>query len=340
MDLRSSLHAIGDVSQVGEARRAAARLAVVAGLDEDAAGRAAILVTELANNLHKHAREGVILLRTVPGPRSGIEIVSVDKGPGMADVEKCFRDGFSTGGTPGTGLGAVARMSDCHEVYSQEGAGTVLVAQVLEKGRIGAVGQPHSSRAEIGSVALPVRTETVSGDNWAHLVHKNRERILVADGLGHGPLAAEASDEARRVFEERPEQSLPQVLDALHGALKKTRGAAVAIAELDFDAETAQFAGVGNIAGAILHQGLSRSMVSQNGTVGHEMRTVQCFQYPFRQGAVLVMHSDGLQSKWDLRGQPGLLMRHPSLVSALLWRDFTRGRDDVSVVVARERRQS
>jgi hypothetical protein len=81
-------------------------------------------------------------------------------------------------------------------------------------------------------------------------------------------------------------------------------------------------------------------MVSQNGTVGHEMRTVQSYQYPFRTGSVLIMHSDGLQTRWDLRSRHGLLRRHPALVSAVLWRDYTRGRDDVCVVVARERERS
>jgi len=50
---------------------------------------------------------------------------------------------------------------------------------------------------------------------------------------------------------------------------------------------------------------------------------------------MLVLHSDGLVSHWSLDAYPGLAARDPSLIAGILYRDFTRGRDDVTVVVAK-----
>lgn len=335
-DLRSIAHSIQEPTQVGEARRGAALLGAQAGLDEQAAGRLAIIVTELANNLYKHAREGAIVLRALHSGPPSIEVLAVDKGPGMEDLGKCFQDGYSTGGTPGTGLGSIARLADFHDVYSAPG-GTVVLAHVAGK----VPGLPNcvtpNPRVEVGPVTLPFKGETRCGDNWSHLSLADCERLFVADGLGHGPEAAEASDEARRIFESGAGRPLPELMDYLHRSLKRTRGAAVAIAEIDLRAGVVRYVGAGNISGTILHKGEMRSLVSQNGTVGHEIRTIQEFEYPWAPGSILVMNSDGLQSRWDLRNYPGLANHHPSVLSAVLWRDFTRGRDDVAVISLREK---
>lgn len=331
-DARSVFCPVHDSTQVGEARRAVAQLAERMNLDETVAGKAAILVTELANNLHKHAREGVILLRRANGRTPVLEILAVDKGPGMEDVEKCFRDGFSTIGTPGTGLGSVIRLADRWDIYSAVGNGTMLMAQVGTRSVT-----PQDSQLEVGSVTLPIKGEQECGDNWAHIWNTSRERIMVADGLGHGQDAAEAADEAENIFREREGHALPDVMLAIHRALQKTRGAAVALAELDFERRVIRYVGVGNIAATVLHAGTTRSLVSHNGTAGHEARKIQEFQYPWPEGALLVMNSDGLLTRWDLNKYPGLASRHPSLVAALLWRDFARGRDDTTSVAVRDK---
>ena len=329
---RSVAIPILDSTGVGEARRGAAQMAERAALDESAAGKLAILVTELAGNLHKHAREGSLLLRRVNTGEPGIEILAVDKGPGMADVGKCFRDGYSTIGTPGTGLGSVVRLADRWDVYSQEGVGTVLMAQVggLNRGGVG-------SRFDVGAVTLPMTKGEPCGDNWAHLWNPSRERVMLADGLGHGEYAAEAADEAERIFRDKEGYALPDVMQAIHNGLKKTRGAAVTLLEMDFERRLVRCVGVGNISAVILHAGATRSMVSHNGTVGHEARKIQEFQYAWPEGSLLIFNSDGLLTKWELGKYSGLTMRQPSLTAGVLWRDFKRGRDDITVVAMKER---
>jgi Stage II sporulation protein E (SpoIIE) len=160
--------------------------------------------------------------------------------------------------------------------------------------------------------------------------------LMVADGLGHGPLAAQASLDAVRVFREHATRGPGEILERVHPALRATRGAAIGIAEVDFSGRSLRFAGVGNIAATIFANGTSRSTVSQNGTVGHTMRRIQEFDYPFPSGALLVMHSDGLATHWQLGRYAGLEARHPALIAAVLYRDFTRERDDVTVLAARE----
>jgi anti-sigma regulatory factor (Ser/Thr protein kinase) len=310
-------------------------MAGAAGLDENEAGKLAILVTELANNLHKHAREGTILLRRIPTSPGGVEVLSVDRGPGMADVEKCFRDGFSTRGTPGTGLGSVVRLADGWDVYSSLGTGTVVVAEIHSKQK--GKSAEGRSRLQFGAVSVPLRGETRSGDTWAQHAKAPFERVMVADGLGHGILAAEAADEAASILEESQAGTLPELMNSMHNALRKTRGAAVALAEFDTTRRVIRYVGVGNISATILHAGTTRSLVSQNGIVGHEARKIQEFQYPWPEGATLVMNSDGLTSRWDVAKYPGLAHRHPSLLAGALWRDFTRGRDDATVLVVREK---
>ena len=104
---------------------------------------------------------------------------------------------------------------------------------------------------------------------------------------------------------------------------------------IDFTTRILTFAGVGNIAGAIIGPTSRQGLVSLSGTLGHEVRKVRAFEYPWPTGATLVMHSDGLGTQWDIGRYPGLATRHPALVAGILYRDFRRVRDDVTVVVIR-----
>jgi hypothetical protein len=183
------------------------------------------------------------------------------------------------------------------------------------------------------AVCLPNPGEEISGDSWAVAVSVERTVLMVADGLGHGPLAATASRAAADTFEASAAHAPSEILQEIHGALRSTRGAAVAIAEVDSAARSIRYTGVGNISGAIVVDGATRQMVSHNGTVGHDARRIQEFEYPFPARARLVMHSDGLGTHWRADRYAGLWRRHPSLVAGVLYRDFVRGRDDVTVVV-------
>jgi anti-sigma regulatory factor (Ser/Thr protein kinase) len=321
-----------DPSGVAEARHRAGVLAGAAKLDATAAGALAIAVTEAAGNIVKHAGRGKVLLRTLErGKLAGVEALALDHGPGITSIAGSMRDGHSTAGSPGTGLGALQRLTTDLEIWSKPGKGAVLRFEVWPKGAV--VGPPAGF--SLGAVNVPKPGETECGDDWAVVETPRGLVVFVVDGLGHGPDAARAAHAAVRAAVKHAAMKPGEILDAVHAALASTRGAAAAVALLDPRKELCIFSGVGNIAAGIIHDGSTRNMVSHNGILGHQVRKVQEFQYPFRPGALFLAHSDGLATRWDLGSYPGLEMRHPALVAAVLYRDFVRGRDDVTVVAVR-----
>jgi anti-sigma regulatory factor (Ser/Thr protein kinase) len=328
-----SLFLLDERSQVGNARRAAMALAETAGFDTEHAGKVGLAVTEVATNVLKHAGNGQLLLRALRSDEiNGIEIIALDKGPGIADVAASLRDGHSTSGTMGAGLGALSRLSEGFEIFTQPGRGTAVRLEFWAK--------PLPSRArpiEYGALCIPKQGEPVSGDGWSVAERRDELAVLVADGLGHGLNAHEAARAATETFQAHSKDEPGAILEACHGALARTRGAAVATARVIASAERGIFAGVGNIVSRVEASTANRHLVSHNGTVGHTMRKLQEFAFPWPRGALLILHSDGLGTHWDLGTYAGLSARHPALIAAVLYRDYDRGRDDVSVVVIRNR---
>ncbi len=320
---------VEEASAAASVRRSAERLAAGLGLSERRVADLAIVVAEVAGNLVKHADQGFMHLRAVrTEAEAGVELISVDSGPGMADVTRALSDGHSTAGTLGIGLGAVVRQTTWMDLHSVPGKGTVLAAQVWPAER------PQSSWA--AGLIRPITGETVSGDGFAVRDVDGRLLLMMCDGLGHGPLAARVAQEATRVFGLLAPMPLTGTLEALHRALGHTRGAALAVAELEADCTRVRYAGLGNISGTIVSgDGSRRGLVSLPGIVGHQKRQIREYEYPFPPGAVLVMHSDGLVERWKPADVPGLFTHSPQVIAATLLRDAGTRRDDAGVLVAR-----
>lgn len=324
---------VTEETQVGEARRAAVAAATGLGFGEVDAGRVAIVATELATNLIKHGGGGELLVGTFDDRTgTGVECLALDKGRGIADFADSRLDGNSTVGTQGTGLGAIARGSHVFDIYSRPGTGTAILVRCKQGWPTQAATEPEPIS---GAVNLPMPGETACGDAWCIKTHSHGFKLMVADGLGHGPIAAEASGVAVRVFDAEHARAPGEILNIMHNALRSTRGAAVSICDLDSRRGDALYAGIGNVAGALVSGGVTRRMVSHNGTVGLVARKFQEFSYPFEGEPLVILCSDGLGTRWDLADYPGLAARHPTLIAGVLYRDFTRGRDDVGVLVAR-----
>jgi anti-sigma regulatory factor (Ser/Thr protein kinase) len=336
-ELDDACIAIREQTDSAQLRRTALALAAGLSFDETLSGKVALVVTEAAKNLLKHAGGGQVILRPLEsGGVAGIEVLALDKGPGIANVTRSFEDGYSTAGTAGTGLGAIARLSHEIDIYTRPGQGTVLMAQIWNRNG-GGTRPAAAPRFRVGGVCIPLPGETQSGDGWLFQEDIRGGRITMADGLGHGADAAVASRAAVRTAREQTQASAPDLLERIHGALRPTRGAAVAVAELDGQAQVVRFAGVGNIGAAVVPlSGPVRRLVSYAGTAGHQARKIQEFTYPWDARSLLVMHSDGLISHWSFDAYPGLILRHPSVIAGVLYRDYVRGKDDVTVVVAQE----
>jgi anti-sigma regulatory factor (Ser/Thr protein kinase) len=321
---------IDDPSRVAEARRVAMKIAREEGLDQASVGSAELVATEMATNLLKHAKGGEIQVTRVSGQGApGVDIISIDRGPGIGSIEECLRDGHSATGTAGTGLGAISRLSRAFDAYSEPGKGTVILARV---------GAAQSAEADmiVGFAGRPVSGEDLSGDSWAMRRDGGISLFIVADGLGHGLQAAEASAEAIVAFKTSKDTDPTPVIQRVHRALRGTRGAAVAVASVDRNRQIVRYAGIGNISGVVVSPAKTQFMISHNGTAGHEATHFQEFTYPFPKTSLLIMHSDGLNTSWNLGSYPGLQARHPSVIGGTLYRDAARNRDDVCVVVAKD----
>ena len=330
---------IDEQSQIGAARRCAVTLGHTHALSPDAVGRLAIVVTEAATNIVRHAGFGVIVLRAMlAGQTAGIEVLALDKGPGIPDVERAMRDGYSTIGTSGRGLGGIQRLAEVFGIYSQRGTGTALLARIGERPRSSSHARPVASLDDrVGVVCVPLRGELECGDAWRIIAGRGRISVLLVDGLGHGPEAAIAASAATTEFSRLAHGSPDAALVALDAALRETRGAALSVAVMDEVEGTTRFSGVGNVDGRILAGGATQHLVPQSGIVGHGMPKPRSTDASWPAGGRLVLHSDGILARWRPESYPGLTTAHPALLAGVIYRDFARDRDDATVFVLGDR---
>lgn len=313
---------IEDVSQVGHARRTAQQLAEQLGFDETDAGRVALVATELASNILKHADHGELHLRATGN--QGVEMIAVDRGQGF-DLDSCLVDGFSTGGTQGIGMGAISRVAQVFDVYA-DSRGTAMLARLY----------PRASGAKdirYGVSQHSLHHDPACGDAWHLAIQPGRFAVMMADGLGHGSEAEKAARAGEEVFAQDAFLDANVLFNDMHIGMTGTRGAAMAVVQYDATAGSLRFTGVGNIGASLIGLGKSRGLASHPGIVGVQFRKAQPFDYAEVSGQLLILYSDGLQSRWNLADYPGLFHRHPALIAAILHRDFCRGRDDVTVFV-------
>lgn len=334
----STVIRIEDESNVGSARRSAAALSARAELGETERGAFAVIVTEATTNLARHANDGMVVLRVVgTPPTAGVELLALDSSPGIHDIDRALTDGYSTTGTAGHGLGAIRRMASEFDIYSNPDGGTALLARIWPA----SVTQQHAARTPCfvdGVVCTPMAGEWTCGDGWSLTRTADGMRAVLVDGLGHGVEAARAADEALRIAHECSDCAPARLIETAHGPLRSTRGAAIAVAEIVASQRTLRFAGIGNISGAITSGDETRNLASYNGTVGVALRKVHELEYPWPDGACLLMYSDGITTRARVDAYPGLATRHPALVAGVIFRDFYRGRDDATVLAVRERR--
>lgn len=331
------------------ARGASAALARRIGLNSHRSAEVALAVTEAATNLRRHAVDGALLLRALrTETEAGVEFLTVDSGPGMADVAASLTDGISTAGTLGIGLGAVSRLADHFDVHSLPGRGTVMVAQFWSRtaDAQGRTGSSLAGTSVVSGLTRPISGETSCGDAWAARTEDGTKTfgagerpallVMMCDGLGHGPLAARASEAAVQAFHRTPAVDPEGIVTAVHRALVGTRGGAVAVARVDPDAGRLTYCGIGNISGFLVGNGSRRTLLSVPGIVGVNMRRLRVFEEPLSKGSALVMHSDGLTERWDPAAIPGLLYHPPLVMAGQLLREAGVRRDDAGVVVLKD----
>ncbi|MES2830395.1 MAG: anti-sigma regulatory factor [Pseudomonadota bacterium] len=330
--------AMAHASEISAARRHGQVLADEAGIGSIQAGKLAIAVTEAGTNILKHAVEGwLVISAATQNGCAGVEVLALDIGEGIANIGQSLRDGVSTSGTAGTGLGAMRRLSDTFDLYSAPAQGTAVYmfigaapsTDMLPEGMMQALPQ----RLQAGAVCLPVAGEDQCGDDWDLEQDQHGATIVVVDGLGHGPGAATAAHAAVASVRRSADKTPITMMQAMHTALAPTRGAAAAVARLTFNDDNLTFVGVGNITASVQDQERSQHLMSHNGIVGHNLRKAQAMPARWAVGACCILCSDGIGTQWNLNRYPGLLSCHPALIAGVLYRDFKRLRDDATVLV-------
>ena len=323
---------IADTSQVSEARRTVAERTSALRFSSRTAGEAAIIATEMAGNLVKHGGGGELLLRTIgETANAGIELLALDRGRGM-DVARCLVDGYSTAASPGTGLGAIQRMSATSDFYAQIDRGSAVLATIWSH-----AAPEDKSKWLVGGINVPLPGEEICGDAWVVRCHDAAIEVMMVDGLGHGPEAAKAAAAAACSFLARTGRSPSQLLDDADAALLSTRGAAMGVAVIDPRRGEVSFAGIGNTVAIVLTHEVTQNLASFGGIVGQRRIRPREFTAPWSSDSIFIAHSDGIGTRWNLSAYPGLAARHPSLIAGVLYRDFARGRDDASVLVLKPR---
>jgi anti-sigma regulatory factor (Ser/Thr protein kinase) len=317
---------VEDASAVTACRNAALGLADRLRFPAARADQLALAVTEAASNLHKHASEGSLWLGVNrDGEPPGIDLVTIDAGPGLPDVAAALRDGHSTAGTLGIGLGAIQRLADSVDLYSLPGHGTALTA------RFRPPGSRFPDTLRWAGLIRPITGETECGDAYAAAYTGDTITAILCDGLGHGPLAAAAAAEGVSAFLEDPAGDPAELAGRVHRRMAGTRGGAVGIVRLGDG--VARYCGLGNIAASILGQGRRKNMISIPGIAGHQARTIRQFDYELPPGAAVILHSDGISARWQAAALPSLETRDPLLIAAVLLAEAGIHRDDAGILV-------
>jgi anti-sigma regulatory factor (Ser/Thr protein kinase) len=340
---------IRDAAQVGAARRVVHEFAGRVGFDENQLAELDIVVQEIGTNAVSYAADGGWLHFTTPlGAVPGIELFYWDTGPGIYNLDRAVRDGVSTSGGLGAGLGAIRRLMDEFDGYSTvRSTGRLTLSQQRRTTHgtalcackwLGATKDERTRAGQqqrVGVWSRPRPQETSNGD--AYFIRSRGERTLYAviDGLGHGEGARRASEVAIASLEEWRGEPLDHVLHSAHDALRATRGAVMSVVVIDAEAQSFQYAGVGNVMVRVYGAPERITPISANGTLGARLGQVRVSTHRWAAGATCVMASDGLSATWEMEAYPGLLNHSPQLLAGVLMRDYGRNTDDATVLVIR-----
>lgn len=324
---------ITENSQVGQLRREISMMAARVGFNETRKGEVAIIVSEIGTNLIKHTPQGgEVLVKTFPHKNNpGLEIISIDDGPGMSYASFMIQNGISTSGTLGTGLGAIKRLSHEFDLYSKKDQGTILLSRIWQYEK----SQRTLKKFEIGAICVPKPDETECGDLYCYEYVDHKLLILAVDGLGHGPLAAEAAQRAVEIFQKNLRLSIDNIIFNIHQGLKSTRGAALILVCLDPEIKTITYAGVGNLCGKLITKDGYKGFVSHNGTVGYEPIKIKSYETSWSSSDIIILNSDGIKTNITLPNLDQITNHTCTTIAALIYKENKRGNDDATVLVLR-----
>ncbi|NEU07882.1 SpoIIE family protein phosphatase [Flavihumibacter sp. R14] len=309
------------------------RMALAAGMDQARLNSIDLIVAEMTSNLYKYSIDGEILVGVFAnGGFPYVELICIDNGPGIMNPARMIQDGMSTSQTLGHGLGSMKRLSDTFELYSQVGWGTIVLSRVYNDTKR----DNKKLNVNINPIVVFKPGETTSGDGFVSKQTDKVLKLMLADGLGHGPEANKAVNEAAAAFRVFPDFSPTETLRFIHHSIKKTRGAVITVVAYDPATRIWTAAGVGNISMRLSGPISFRNHMSYNGIVGHNMpNTMNDQQYPADLYNQVMLCSDGMKTRFDMQKYPQMYKYDLTLLAAAIYKDQARKTDDMSVVVAK-----
>lgn len=320
---------IQEPSGVAEARRRARRYAAGIGLHSTQVEHVAIVATEMGQNVLRHGGGGQIIVQPF-GPPGGerLLLLGIDHGPGIERLDRMLKDGESSRQSAGTGLGAMLRLADRLDIETGSG-GTLVSAEFYPKS--------VNARDAMDDAGLRLShpRERRCGDSIGVRRAGSTSYYLVCDGLGHGVKAAEASAEARTAFLETDASEPADMITAMNDALVGTRGAVASVARIDREKGTLSFAGVGNITTLMVQGRRAKRLPVRDGLLGAGRNRPHVEELSIDEDTTVIMHSDGIATLRGLEDRTSLLHRSAPIMATRLLSEFTRGRDDASIIVSR-----
>jgi len=336
---------ISDISDIGNQRREAVALGKEVGFSPIDSEEIAILITEMITNMIDHggAQGRVIMCRVQDKDKNqGIELWAIDNGPGLTDLYQAFKDGYSSKHSLGFGLGTIQRFSDeietgietiPKEFQEINGSGTVQGLVICSRKWLAQnrwIGRNRN--ITIGAASRPKPGERINGDSFLirHL-SSTQTLTVVADGLGHGINAHEASQLAVKSIEAKASLPLPEIIKHTHKKLIGTRGATVGAALIQTDLNKVSFVGMGNIEARIITPQNKHALISLGGIVGLKIRSPRVYEYEYGADEFLALYSDGINSSWqnDCENWD----EHPQKIAEYILNKFSRDHDDATILI-------
>lgn len=324
-------------SDVNLAARKGKAICKEAGFSAQETEEIALAVKELASNLVKYADQGVLVFKKLEeGGQTGIQIESIDQGPGIADVEEAFEDGFSTGGSLGVGLGTVNRLMDEVEIttHSTYSGGTHIVCKRLQR-----VHKKTTNRfsLDVGAHSRPLPGHRANGDAFVIKEWENQLFVSLIDGVGHGRLAYQAAQKACNYLLSHYDQPFENIIRGLERTCRSSRGVVLLMLRFDLERHELVSTGIGNIETRITGTLEPDNIISRRGIVGLNKVSPVVRNHHWESDFMMILHSDGIETHRANKGDNFANSGQPaSEISRQLLHSFSKDSDDATVIVIKK----
>jgi len=325
---------ISSPAEVIAIRRISKEIARNIGFDERVQEEIVLVVSELASNIIKYANRGIVTLTPVFLPeKNGLMIEATDSGPGFNE-NNALKDGFSSSGTLGCGLGAVNRMMDEFDIHTSENkqTGTRIVCKRWLRSKSSFNGQ---CPFDVGIVSRPKHGETDNGDSFVIKQGNGQSLFAVIDGVGHGRLAHQAAHAARQYIENHSELPLSDIFRGVDRACRSSRGVVMALASFDWSRMKLTFASVGNIEVKVFGAQEKFKFIVRRGIVGKNSPNPVVTQNDWRTDYALALHSDGLSTHWSWNDFSLHADRSAQFLAEHMHRVLEKDNDDTTLIIVK-----